>query len=81
LGPVPFSLQMLAETKADAVSTSLIFHCAAEYEFPLPEKGKFKITRLDPWEMTKRSAPGTFSGKSKIALSGKPNMSVLIEKV
>ena len=56
------------------------FHCAAEYEFPLPEKGKFKITLIDPWEMTKTPVPGTFSGKSKIALSGKPYMAVLIEK-
>jgi hypothetical protein len=56
------------------------FHCPAEYEFPLPEKGKFKITLIDPWEMTKTPVPGTFSGKSKIALSGKPYMAVLIEK-
>jgi hypothetical protein len=56
------------------------FHCAAEYEFPLPEKGKFKITLIDPWEMTKKPVPGTFSGKSKIALSGKPYMAALIEK-
>jgi hypothetical protein len=26
------------------------FHCAAEYEFPLPEQGKFKITLIDPWD-------------------------------
>ncbi|MGD0681017.1 MAG: DUF5060 domain-containing protein [Terracidiphilus sp.] len=56
------------------------FHCAAEYEFPLPEQKKFKITLIDPWEMTKTPVPGTFSGKSKIALSGKPYMAVLIEK-
>jgi len=56
------------------------FHCVGEYEFPLPEKGKFKVTLIDPWAMTKTPVAGAFSGKSKIALSGKPYMAVLIEK-
>ena len=56
------------------------FHCVAEYEFPLPEKGTFKLTLIDPWAMTATSVAGTFSGKSKIALSGKPYMAALIEK-
>jgi hypothetical protein len=56
------------------------FHCVGEYEFPLPEKGKFKVTLIDPWAMTKTPVEGVFSGKSKIALSGKPYMAVLIEK-
>jgi len=57
------------------------YHCVAEYEFPLPEKGKFRMSMVDPWEMTVTPIAGTFSGKSKVALSGKPNMAVLIEKV
>ena len=57
------------------------FHCVGEYEFPLPEKGRFKLTMIDPWEMTATPVPGSHSGKSKIALSGKPYMAVLIEKV
>ena len=57
------------------------FHCVGEYEFPLPEKGKFKVTLIDPWAMTKTPLVGSFSGKSKIALSGKPYMAVLIEKL
>ncbi|MGA2889516.1 MAG: DUF5060 domain-containing protein [Terracidiphilus sp.] len=56
------------------------FHCVGEYEFPLPEKSKFKMTLIDPWEMTQTPVAGTFSGKSKIELSGKPYMAVLIEK-
>ena len=56
------------------------FHCAGEYEFPLPEKDKFKIILIDPWEMSKTPVDGVFSGKSKIKLSGKPYMAVLIEK-
>lgn len=57
------------------------FHCIAEYEFPLPDSSTFKGTIIDPWEMTKTSLPGTFSGKSKIQLSGKPYTAVLFESV
>jgi len=56
------------------------FHCVGEYEFPLPEKEKYKVTLIDPWAMMKTPLAGTFSGKSKIALSGKPYQAVLIEK-
>jgi hypothetical protein len=57
------------------------FHCVGEYEFPLPEKGQFKVTLIDPWAMTTTPVEGRFSGKSKITLSGKPYKAVLIEKV
>jgi hypothetical protein len=56
------------------------YHCVGEYEFPLPENVKFAAAMIDPWEMTKSALPGTFSGKSKITLSGKPYMAVLFEK-
>ena len=56
------------------------FHCVGDYEFPLPDKGKFKISLIDPWNMTKTPLEGTFSGKSKVTLTGKPYMAALIEK-
>ncbi len=56
------------------------YHCVGEYEFPLPEKVAFKATMIDPWAMTESPLPGTFSGKSKITLTGKPHMAVLFEK-
>jgi len=56
------------------------YHCVGEYEFPLPENAKFKATMVDPWAMTATALDGTFSGKSKITLSGKPYMAVLFEK-
>jgi hypothetical protein len=56
------------------------YHCVAEYEFPLPEEVTFKATMIDPWAMTKTPLPGSFRGKSKIELSGKPYMAVLFEK-
>ena len=57
------------------------FHCAGEYEFPLPEQGKFKATLIDPWAMTATPLPGSYSGKSKITLPGKPYRAVLFEKI
>ena len=57
------------------------FHCVGEYEFPLPDRAKFKVTLIDPFAMTKTPVPGTFSGKSKITLTGKPYMAALVEKV
>ena len=56
------------------------YHCVGEYEFPLPENVKFKATMIDPWAMTESPLPGSFSGKSKITLTGKPYMAVLFEK-
>lgn len=56
------------------------YHCAGEYEFPLPENVKFKATEIDPWAMTATELPGPFSGKSKITLSGKPYRALLFEK-
>ncbi len=56
------------------------YHCVGEYEFPLPEQVRFKATVIDPWAMTKEPMAGTFSGKSKITLSGKPYMAMLFER-
>ena len=57
------------------------YHCAAEYDFPLPETAHFKATLIDPWAMTTTPVPGTFSGKSHLKLTGKPYRAVLFEKV
>lgn len=56
-------------------------HCVGEYEFPLPDKAKFKLTLLDPVAMTRTPVHGIFSGKSKVTLTGKPYMAALFEKV
>ena len=56
------------------------YHCLGEYEFPLPEKATFKATEIDPWAMTATTVPGTFSGKAKMTLSGKPYRAMLFEK-
>ena len=56
------------------------YHCAGEYEFPLPETVHFKATMIDPFAMTAEPVPGIFSGKSKLTLSGKPYRAVMFQK-
>jgi len=41
------------------------------YEFPLPA-GTFTAEAIDPAAMTVTAVAGTFSGKARIRLSGKP---------
>ena len=53
----------------------LDFHQPIYYDFPLPE-GTYTAELIDPWEMKVKALPGTFSGKSKIKLSGTPYQAV-----
>jgi hypothetical protein len=48
------------------------FHRPEDYPFPLPEGATYTAELIDPWAMTVTQVPGTFSGKSDIALVGKP---------
>jgi hypothetical protein len=41
------------------------------YDFPLPN-GSYTAELIDPWEMTTTPLSGTFTGKSRIKLSGRP---------
>jgi hypothetical protein len=56
-------------------------HRPARYDFPLPTTGNFKATVIDPFAMTMNELPGTFTGKSRIALPSKPYRAVLFQKV
>ena len=69
-----------AGNAAELVLYYFDYHCVGEYEFPLPDKVTFKATEIDPWAMTAAALPGTFSGKSKITLSGRPYQAMLFEK-
>jgi len=46
-------------------------HQPVWYEFPLPE-GTFAVEAIDPMAMKVEALPGTFSGKARIRLAGKP---------
>ncbi len=56
------------------------FHQPLYYEFPLP-KGEFTAEIIDPWSMKIIPLNGTFEGKSKIRLSGRPYQSVRFSRV
>jgi len=57
------------------------YHRPARYDFPLPTTANFSAALIDPWNMTSTPLPGTFSGKSRIALPNKPYQAILFQKV
>jgi hypothetical protein len=56
------------------------YHRPSRYDFPLPTTANYSATLIDPFEMTATPAPGSFTGKSHLALSGKPYRAVLFQK-
>jgi uncharacterized protein DUF5060/uncharacterized protein DUF5605/uncharacterized protein DUF4038 len=57
------------------------FHQPLYYEFPLPEKGKYRAELIDPWAMTITPVPGEFTGKTRLQLTGKPYMAARFTRV
>lgn len=57
------------------------YHRPARYDFPLPTTANFSATLIDPYNMTTTPVPGTFSGKSHIALTSKPYQAIVFQKV
>jgi hypothetical protein len=55
----------------DEILYYMDFHQPIYYEFPLPE-GSYRVEMIDPWEMKVTALPGSFSGKTKLKLSGRP---------
>lgn len=47
-------------------------HQPADYEINLPAPESYTAEMIDPWEMTIAPVPGTYAGKVKLKLSGKP---------
>jgi hypothetical protein len=47
------------------------FHQPIFYDFPLPD-GKFTAELIDPWQMKVTPLDGTFSGRAKLKLTGRP---------
>jgi hypothetical protein len=56
------------------------YHRPARYEFPLPATANFSATLIDPYGMTTTAVPGSFTGKSRIALPSKPYQAILFQK-
>jgi hypothetical protein len=56
------------------------YHRPARYDFPLPVTANFSATLIDPFNMTTTIVPGSFTGKSRIALPSKPYQAILFQK-
>ena len=55
-------------------------HQPIVYEFPLPE-GSYSAELIDPWEMTVKALPGSYTGKAKLRLSGRPFQAVRFKRI
>ena len=56
------------------------YHQPNGYEFDLPPSGSYKADLIDPWEMTITPIPGSFRGKFRLSLPGKPYLAVRLQK-
>jgi hypothetical protein len=57
------------------------YHRPARYEFPLPNTANFEAALVDPFAMTEKKLPGTFSGKSRIELPNRPYQGIVFRKL
>ena len=57
------------------------YHRPGRYDFPLPNTAEFEGILIDPFAMREEKLPGTFSGKSRVKLTGRPFQAVLFRKV
>jgi hypothetical protein len=56
------------------------YHQPIYYDYPLPD-GTFTAELIDPWEMTATPLSGTFTGKSRIKLSGRAYQALRFRRV
>ncbi len=57
------------------------YHRPARYDFPLPNTANFEAAIIDPFAMTEKKLPGTFSGKSRVDLPNRPYQAIVFRKV
>jgi hypothetical protein len=56
------------------------YHQPIYYDFPLPE-GTFSGELIDPWEMKITTLAGTFTGRTKLKLAGRPYQALRFRRV
>ena len=56
------------------------FHQPIYYVFPLPA-GSYTAELIDPWAMTVKQLPGTYSGPTKLKLTGTPYQALRFSRV
>jgi hypothetical protein len=80
----PYYLNAVSLDSAGATTQEILyftdFHQPIFYEFPLPP-GKFTAELVDPWEMKITVVPGTFEGKTKLKLTGRPYQALRFRRV
>ncbi|HEY3456278.1 MAG TPA: DUF5605 domain-containing protein [Bryobacteraceae bacterium] len=55
------------------------YHQPNGYEFDLPPSASYKADLIDPWEMTITPIPGSFRGKFRLSLPGKPYLAARLQ--
>ena len=57
------------------------YHQPIYFDFPLPETAKYRAELIDPWQMTVTPLDGTFSGRSKVDLTGNAYQAIRFVRV
>ncbi len=81
--PAGYYMNALAQDATGRAPGAILYfmdyHQPLYYDFPLPD-GKWKAEMIDPWEMKVTPLDGTFTGKSRIKLAGRPYQALRFRK-
>jgi Domain of unknown function (DUF5060)/Protein of unknown function (DUF4038)/Domain of unknown function (DUF5605) len=80
LDEVEGAYYLSAGTGSEVILYYFDYHRPARYDFPLPATANYSATLIDPYAMTAMPVKGEFTGKSRLALPGKPYQAVLFLK-
>jgi hypothetical protein len=81
LAPLPNPYYPGAARTGEYYLYFLDFHQAAVANFDLPAGPQFEADVIDPWAMTVAKSPGTYSGRCKLELPGRPYLAVRFRKL
>ena len=80
----PYYLNAVSVDASGTTTQEILYYTDSHqpifYEFPLPA-GKFTAELIDPWEMKAEKLPGTYEGKAKLKLTGRPYQAVRFQRV
>jgi hypothetical protein len=81
LNPLPGAYYPCVARVGEQYLYYLDYHQPAEFALELPPVPTFRAELIDPWEMKMTPLEGTFSGKAKLDLPGRPYLAVRLRKV
>jgi hypothetical protein len=80
----PYYLNAVSLDASGATTQQILYYMDSHqpifYEFPLPD-WKFTAELIDPWEMKVKLLPGTYEGKTKLKLTGRPYQAVRFQLI